>query len=202
MLLDELELEIQCSNECGVELPEIANICNPEPWYGRINEVLFIPCDEVIDEAWVLDLANWTQQFVTVGYKGRRTGKGIGGMAQVNATAIDTGANCGIPTLVGSKFTWEITFRQVIIDKSAQFTTHVFANTLQAGALNSYKLFVRVCDEPDTIYPIGKVALSKFNNTLPEGVDEFMTIEYGFQWKQKGLPMPIHVAGLSTVLGS
>ncbi len=201
-MFEELELDIQCSTECKVELPEIANICNPELWYGRINEVLFVPCGEGVDEAWMLDLANWTQYFVTTNYAGRRTGKGIGSMAQVNATAIDTGANCGLPTLVGSKITWEITFRQVIIDKTAAFTTHAFANSLQAGALNSYKLFVRVCDEPDTIYPIGKVALSKFNNPLPESVDEFMTIEYGFQWKQKGLPMPIHIVGLSTVLGS
>lgn len=201
-MFEELELDIQCGIECKVELPEIANMCSPEPWYGRINEILFIPCEVAIDDAGLLDLANWTQYFVTTGYDGRRTGKGIGSMAQVNATAIDTGANCGIPTLVGAKFTWEITFRQVIIDKSSQFTTHAFANALQSGGLSSYKLFARVCDEPDTIYPIGKVALSKFNNTLPEGVDEFMTIEYGFQWKQKGLPMPIHVTGLSTVLGN
>jgi hypothetical protein len=78
--------------------------------------------------------------------------------------------------------------------------THNFANTLQQGAINNYKLFATFCDAPDMILPIGKVALTKLDNVLPEGTDDKMAIEYGFSWKQKGIPTPFLVPGLSTVL--
>ncbi|CAA7387086.1 hypothetical protein [Chryseobacterium fistulae] len=195
------ELLIACSTDCATEqLPSISDPCNPEVWYGRANEILFVPCTEQIDQSWIMNLGNWQRVFHDTGFMGRKTGKGIGSYTQVNATAIDTGANCGIPTLVGTKTTWELSYRKVIIDRSTQLTTHTFANTLQTGALHQYKLFVRYCDAVDMILPIGKVALSKFNSTLPEGVDDFMTIEYGFQWKQTGIPTPILVPGLGAVL--
>lgn len=195
------ELLIACNTDCQTEkLPEAPDSCNLEVWYGRVNEVLFVPCTEIIDTAWMLDLTNWTKFFVDAGFEGRRTGKGIGSYTQTNATAVDTGANCGVPSLEGTKSTWELTYRKVIIDRSAQLTTHAFANKLQAGALSQYKLFARYCDAPDMILPIGKVSLSKFNNTLPESVDDFMNIEYGFQWKQMGIPTPVLIPGLSAVL--
>jgi|GEM_PF-4814808 len=195
------ELLIACNTDCRTEqLPITIDPCNSEVWYGRVNEILFVPCAEQIDKAWILDLINWKKFFIDAGFLGRRTGKGIGSYSQTNATAVDTGANCGIPSLEGTKSTWELTYRKVIIDRTAQLSTHAFANKLHAGALGQYKLFARYCDAPDMLLPIGKVALSKFNNTLPESVDDFMNIEYGFQWKQMGIPTPILVPGLSAVL--
>ncbi|MCQ4139230.1 hypothetical protein [Chryseobacterium sp. EO14] len=190
-----------CNANCQTEaLPNVVDPCNPVVWYGRVNEFLFVPCIETITTDWIQNLENWAIYFVDTGFLGRRTGKGIGSYTQSSATAVDTGANCGIPSLVGTKSTWEATFRKVIIDRSEQLTTHEFANTLQAGALNQYHLFARYCDAPDMILPIGKVALSKFNNTLPESVDDFMNIEYGFQWKQMGIPTPMLVTGLGAIL--
>lgn len=195
------ELLIACNADCNTEqLPDSPDPCNPEIWYGRLNEVLFVPCDEQIDTAWIMDLTNWERIFINAGFLGRRTGKGLGSYTQTNATPVDTGAHCGIPSLEGTKTTWELTYRKVIIDRSLQLTTHAFANKLHAGALSQYKIFGRYCDAPDMILPIGKVALSKLNNTLPEGVDDYMTIEYGFQWKQMGIPTPILVTGLGAIL--
>jgi hypothetical protein len=195
------ELSIACKNDCAAfELPQLTEPCDSEVWNGRVNEILFVPCTEEIDEAWVADLANWTANFVGPTTKGRRTLKGIGSFQQVNATAVDTGANCGVATLEGVKATWELLFRSIIIDKTSAFETHNFANELAGGALKNYKLFARFCDAPDTILPIGKVALSAFNNILPEGVEEFMTINYGFQWKQRGVPMPVVVPGIDGIL--
>lgn len=194
------ELSIACSTDCvAVELPKLTANCDPQVWYGRVNEVIFVPCTEEIDEAWVANLTNWTSFFTGTG-KGRKSGKGIGSFQQSTATAIDTGANCGIPTLEGAKITWELLFRSVIVDKESTFETHEFANKLQAGALAQYKLFARFCDAPDTILPIGKVSLSQFNNILPEGIEDFMTINYGFQWKQRGIPTPIVVPGIDAIL--
>lgn len=194
------ELNVACNADCvASDLPNLPVECAPEVWGGRVNEVIFVPCAEEIDEEWVLDLANWTRLFTGTG-AGRKSGKGIGSYQQSAGTAVDTGANCGVPTLVGVKMTWELLFRSVIIDKDSAFKTHEFANKLQSGALGQYKLFVRFCDAPDTILPIGKVALSQFNNILPEGVEEFMTINYGFQWKQRGIPTPIVVSGLDAIL--
>lgn len=195
------ELLIACNTNCNTEqLPNITDPCNPEVWYGRLNEVLFVPCSEEIDEAWMMDLSNWESNFITGSFLGRRTGKGLGSYTQTTATAIDTGANCGIPTLEGTKFTYELTFKKVIIDKSTQLTTHEFANKIQSGALSQYKIFGRYCDAPDMILPIGKVSLSKLINTLPEGLDEYMMIEYGFQWRQMGIPTPVLVSGLGAIL--
>lgn len=194
------ELNIACSTDCvASDLPNLPVECSPEVWGGRVNEIIFVPCTEEIDDEWALDLANWTRLFTGAG-TGRKSGKGIGSYQQSAATAVDTGANCGVPTLVGVKITWELLFRSVIIDKDAALKTHEFANKLQAGALAQYKLFARFCDAPDTILPIGKVSLSQFNNILPEGIEEFMTINYGFQWKQRGIPTPIVVSGLDAIL--
>ena len=194
------ELSVACSADCiGTTLPTLPTECNPEVWGGRVNEIIFVPCAEEIDDAWALDLANWTRLFTGTG-TGRKSGKGIGSYQFSAGTPIDTGANCGVPTMVGVKMTWELLFRSVIIDKDEEFKTHEFASKLQAGALNQYKLFARFCDAPDTILPIGKVALSQYNNILPEGTEEFMTINYGFQWKQRGVPTPIVVAGIDAIL--
>jgi hypothetical protein len=195
------ELSIACGTDCvRNELPKLTESCDAEVWGGRVNEILFVPCTEEIDEAWVADLANWTAQFVTTGFKGRRTLKGIGSFQKVGGTAVDTGANCGIATIEGVKLTHELAFRSVIIDKTLAFQTHNFANELQAGALKNYKLFARFCDAPDTILPIGKVALTDINNIMPESVEEFMTITYAFQWKQKGIPLPVVVPGIDGIL--
>lgn len=198
------DLLIACSTRCQVEaLPGYVDPCGDPVWNGRANEVLFVPCTEQIDEAWIQDLSNWQRLFVGTDPTalGRRTGKGLGSYTQTNATAVDTGANCGIATLVGVKITWELTFIKRIFDNTSQLSTHAFANTLQQGALTQYKLFARYCEYPDMILPIGTAALSKLNNTLPESTEDFMTIEYGFQWRQKGIPTPILVPGLGAVLG-
>ena len=195
------ELSIACSTDCAaIELPKLTESCDAEVWNGRVNEIIFVPCTEEIDDAWVADLANWTTFFVGATAKGRRTLKGIGSFQQVNATAVDTGANCGVATLEGVKATWEILFRSVIIDKTSAFATHEFANELASGALKNYKIFLRFCDAADTILPVGKVALSAFNNILPEGVEDVMTINYGFQWKQRGIPTPVLVPGIDAIL--
>lgn len=198
------DLLIACSTRCQVEaLPGYQDPCGNDTWSGRVSETLHVPCTEQIDEAWIQDLSNWQRLFVgtdpTIAL-GRRSGKGIGSYTQANATAIDTGANCGLATLVGGNMTWELTFIKRIFDRTAQLATHDFANKLHAGAMNQYKMFARFCDNPDMILPIGMAALSKLNNTLPESIDDQMTIEYGFQWRERGIPTPILVPGLGAVL--
>jgi hypothetical protein len=196
------ELLIACSTQCATELlPVLGDPCDASVWQGRIDEILFVPCTEEIDEAWVLDLANWTAAFAgSPKGPGRTSGKGIGDIQKSAVTAVDTGANCGVATVEGAKATWQLSFRTLLIDKSDEFLTHEFANKLQAGALSQYKLFARGCENHDIVFPIGTVSLTDYNETLPESTDDYLSISYVFQWKQKGIPTPILVQGLSAIV--
>jgi hypothetical protein len=198
------DLLIECSNDCPtVVLPVLETICNPEGSMGRISELLFLPCDVAIaTEADLLALPFWQTNFKDAGFRGRRTLQGTAGsIAVANQTALDLGINCGLLSVVGSNTTFELTHRVLLMDKSADFITHAFYDALVKGAINNYKIFARYCDAPDNILPIGKVALTSYVPLIPDAVDDLQTFELKFQWKQKGIPTPITVAGLSQLLG-
>jgi len=197
------ELLIQCTSACEVQkLTPQGEVC-PEVWEGRINELLFVECSTAIDSAWMLDLSNWTANFVTSGFTGRRTLKGIGDFQKVAVNAVDLGDSCGLASIVGAPITYEVKFKQLIIEKeSGDFKTHVFYDELQKGAIKNYKVFMRGCEDGDMLYPIGVTALTDFNFVVPENNNEASYFNIALQWKQKGVPMPIRIPGLSTVIGA
>ena len=170
---------------------------------NRINELLLVPCSEVVNDTTILDVQFWSDLFCGVAPAfplGRRTGNIVGDIIGTNGTAIDTGANCGIPSLVNVNKTFELTFFKRSFDKSADFLTNKFFSELEKGGWDRYKVFARMCNFEDTLMPIGKVALTKNIFTLPQGIEDVMTLEIGLSWKQKGVPTPIKIIGLDAAL--
>jgi hypothetical protein len=170
---------------------------------GRLSELLFLPCTvPIADESTLLDLTFWSTNFVGGSATGRRTLQGTAGaLAVANQTPLDLGINCGLLSVVGVNTTYEITHKVMLFDKSGAFATHAFYDALVNGAITKYKVFARYCDAPDNILPIGLTALTGFNFSIPESVDELQMLELKLQFKQRGLPKPITVAGLGQLLG-
>lgn len=197
--LEELFLQ-SCASCSSQTVDNYVEDCAPV-WQGnRINELLLVPCDADINDTSVLDTATWTALFCGNSANGRRSGVGVGSLVQTGATAIDTGANCGIASLVSTKTTYELTFIKRTFDDSEDYLTHKFYSELKNGGWNKYKVFARMCNRPDEVLPIGKVALTKDNYTIPEGIEDVVQLEIGLSWKQHGYPTPIKVAGLDAAL--
>jgi hypothetical protein len=174
--------------------------CTPI-WQGkRINELLLVPCTEIVNDTIVLDTQFWTSLFCGSTPLGRRSGVGLGDIQGTNGTPIDTGANCGIPTLTNVKDTYQLTFIKRTFDESEQYLTHKFYSELKKGGWDRYKIFARMCDSVDEILPIGRVALTKNTFTMPQGIEDVMQLEIGLSWKQNDLPTPIKVVGLDAAL--
>lgn len=199
------DLLVECSTDCATTtLPVLERICEPEGSMGRLSELLFLPCDvPIATEADILNLAFWQTNFKDSGFRGRRTLQGTAGsLAVATQNALDLGINCGLNTVVGVNTTYEITHKVMLFDRSSDFATHKFYDALVKGAIENYKIFARFCDAPDNILPIGKVALTGYNPVVPESTDELQMLELKFQFKEKGLLIPIKVAGLGQLLAS
>jgi len=170
---------------------------------NRLKELLLVPCSEIVNNTTVLDVQFWSDLFCGVGTAfplGRRTGVGVGDIAGTNGTAIDTGANCGIPSLTNVKDMYLLTFIKRTFDKSEEYLTHKFYSELKSGGWDRYKVFARMCDFEDAVMPIGKVALTKNIFTLPQGIEDVMQLEIGLSWKQNSVPTPINIPGLDAAL--
>ena len=167
---------------------------------NRINELLLVPCSSIVNDTTVIDVQFWSDLFCGTTPLGRRTGAVVGDIIGANGTAIDTGANCGIPSLVNVNKQFELTFFKRAFDSSEEFLTNKFFSELEKGGCDRYKIFARMCNFEDTLMPIGKVALTKNIFTLPQGIEDVMTLEIGLSWRQKGVPTPIKIPGLDAAL--
>ena len=90
------ELEIllaNCDANCvTVALPTETIDCNDERLFGNADEILFVPClnNPLVDEASILDTANWATLF-GVGGLGRRIKNLMGSYTQAGANPQDVG---------------------------------------------------------------------------------------------------------------
>lgn len=186
-----------CTTNCAqAVLPtRVASACECKPWSGRLNDLYFLDCSLEVNETNLLDL-DWWEAAITAG-KIFNLGVGIGGYKKKGAITFDAGGCFGATI---EQVEWSLTYEVYCVDKSSVHYTHKFADQLVNGAMKNYNLIGRYCDGNDVIVPIGKAIIADMDNELPTDLTSFMKFSYEFTWKQLGVPTPLEVAGLSSVL--
>lgn len=177
-----------------VEFPQSSALCVCELAVGGVNDLYFIPCDETMSEANLLDVA-WWQNLVTEEKLGR-IGVGLGSIAKKSDRKERVGS-CRTEQIVQT--TWALTYVIKCFDKSSARTTTEQVNTL----INNFSKFLvvaRMCDGSDNVLPIGVFTTSDFNWTVPDNAEEFQSISFELSWPELGLPRTYDVAGLSAVV--
>lgn len=186
-----------CTLEAGCDepdFPQTTESCLCTTAAGGINELYFIPCTEVFTEANVTNVA-WWQDLVTAGTLGK-SGLGLGSIGK-KSQRNERVASCRTEQLTG--ITWALRFVIKCMDKTSARSTHAKVNELIAKA-DKYLLVARMCDGDNDILPVGLFDLSDMNWTVPDNSEESQTVEFEASWKELGLPVPVTVAGLSSVV--
>lgn len=168
---------------------------------GGVNDLYFIPCDQVLSEVNLLDVSWW--QTIKDGSSGSGGGSFLGNMG-IGLGSI--GKKSDIKQRVGSckveqviSTTWALKYVLKCFDKSTDKVTHDQVNQLITNAGN-YQLIARMCDGDNTVLPIGPMSLSDFNWIVPDNFEEVQTIELELSWVELGLPKTYSVTGLSAVV--
>ena len=181
-----------------VEFPQASAVCQCELSVGGVNDLYFIPCDEVLSEANILDVGWWAGLIGGSAEESRlgRLGIGLGSIAK-KADKKERVSSCRLEQVVQT--TWALTYVLKCFDKTSARTTHAQVNAL-ISSFNNFLLVARMCDGTDTILPIGVFTTSDFNWTVPDNAEEYQTITLELSWFELGLPKTYDVAGLSAVL--
>lgn len=172
--------------------------CTTSP--GGVNDLYFIPCDEVMSEVNILDAAGWWASLLTAGSGGGSAlgnmGVGLGSITK-KTDKKDRLSSCKVEQVIST--TWSLKYVLKCFDKSTEKVTHEQINALIANS-GSYQLIARMCDGENTVLPIGPIALSDFNWVVPDNFEELQTIELELSWVELGLPKTYSVTGLSAVV--
>jgi hypothetical protein len=192
---------VTCTTGCTptVNLPAQTTdpACSCSLWNEGINEIYFIPCDEV-DAATIdvdiLDIAWWTA--LKAANKVYKFGIGVGAIAVKNAITKPVPDGCGGTKDVRTNTEWQLTYEKSCIDKTVAMSTHAEMNALIGGALKKFNLVVRYC-EAEFVAFIGAVSLASYD--APHN-GEGLKFSYEFTWKNPEVVVPINVQGLNTVL--
>lgn len=176
----------------------IAN-CNCTTSSGGVNDLYFIPCDQVMSEVNILSLA-WWQTIVTgdspnSSFLGSM-GVGLGSIAK-KTDKKERLSSCKVESVIST--TWALKYVLKCFDKSSEKVTHEQINALINNSGN-YQLIARMCDGDNTVLPIGPMSLSDFNWTVPDNFEELQTIELELSWVERALPKTYDVTGLSAVV--
>lgn len=177
-----------------VQFPQSSALCQCDLAVGGVNDLYFIPCDQVMSETNILDIA-WWQNLVTNELLGR-LGIGLGSIAKKSDKKERVGS-CRPEQIVQT--TWALTYVLKCFDKTSARVTTEQVNTL-INKSNNFLLIARMCDGTDTILPIGIFTPSDFNWTVPDNSEEFQSVSMELSWLELGLPKTYDVAGLSAVL--
>jgi hypothetical protein len=177
-----------------VSFPQSSALCVCELAVGGINDLYFIPCDQVLSEANILDVG-WWQGLIDDENIGR-IGIGLGSIAKKTDKKERVGS-CRTEQIVAT--TWALTYVIKCFDKTSARITTEQINTL-ITKFNNFVVVARMCDGADTILPIGTFTLSDFNWTVPDNAEEFQNAQFEISWQELGLPRSYDVAGLSAVL--
>jgi hypothetical protein len=177
-----------------VSFPLSSALCVCELAVGGVNDLYFIPCDQVLSEDNLLDIG-WWQELITEETLGR-IGIGLGSIAKKSDKKERVGS-CRTEQIVQT--TWGLTYVIKCFDKTSARVTTEQINTL-IQKFNNFLVVARMCDGTDTVLPIGTFTLSDFNWTVPDNAEEFQTAQFELSWQELGLPRTYDVAGLSAVL--
>jgi hypothetical protein len=166
---------------------------------GGVNDLYFIPCDQVLSEVNLLDTA-WWEALVAGDSPGSsflgNIGIGLGSIAKKTDRKERVGS-CKTEQVVST--TWALTYTLKCFDKSVEKVTHEQINTLINGAGN-YLVIARMCDGDNTVLPIGTFIVSDFNWTVPDNFEEVQSVLIELSWFELGLPKTYDVTGLSAVV--
>lgn len=188
------------SVECpATPFPVATASCTCTTSTGGVNDLYFIPCDQVMSETNILDTAWWTD-LLTAGSGGGSAlgnmGLGLGNIAK-KTDKKERLSSCKVEQVIST--TWALTYILKCFDKSADKVTHEQVNALITASKN-YQLIARMCDGENTVLPIGPFATSDFNWTVPDNFEELQFITLELSWVELGLPKTYDVTGLSAVV--
>lgn len=179
--------------------PRATASCNPETSSGGVNDLYFIPCDQVLNEANITDTA-WWQTIVDGDSPGSsflgNIGIGLGSIGK-KGTRSERIASCKVEQLVSA--TWALKYVIKAFDKSAEKVTHEQISTLINNS-GRYLVIARMCDGDNTILPIGGFTVSDFDWTVPDNFEEVQSITIELSWFELGLPKTYDVTGLSAIV--
>ncbi|MEJ7611368.1 MAG: hypothetical protein WKF88_09355 [Ferruginibacter sp.] len=177
-----------------VPMPTRSAVCGVETISGGVNDLYFIPCDSVMSEANILDIA-WWQALVTAAKLGN-IGLGIGSIGK-KSDKKDKLGSCRPEEVVS--MTWALKYILKVFDKTSADIT-----TLQLNAIlkryNTFQVIARMCDGTDTVLPIGTFSVSDFNWIVPESNEDNQSAEFEISWVEFAKPKMYTVAGLSAVV--
>lgn len=169
---------------------------------GGINDLYFIPCDQVMSEANITNTAWWSA--IVAGESGEsgassflgNLGIGLGSIAKKTDKKERVGS-CKVEQVIST--TWAIKYVLKCFDKSSEKVTHEQINALINSAGN-YLLIARMCDGDNTVLPVGSFITSDFNWIVPDNFEEVQSVELELSWFELGLPKTYDVTGLSAVV--
>jgi len=166
---------------------------------GGVNDLYFIPCDQVMSEVNILDTA-WWQTLVDGDSPGSsflgNIGIGLGSIAK-KTDKKERVSSCKVEQLIST--TWALKYVLKCFDKSSEKVTHEQMDALINNA-GSYLAIARMCDGDNTVLPIGIFTLSDFNWIVPDNFEEVQSVELEISWFQLGMPKTYDVTGLSAVV--
>lgn len=182
-----------------VQFPQSTGGCNCDLSVGGVNDLYFIPCDSVMSETNILDLAWWSGLLAENGSGNADLGKigiGLGSIGKKNIKTERVGS-CRVEQVVGT--TWALKYVIKCFDKTSARTTHAQVNALITRSSN-FLVIARMCDGANTILPIGVFTTSDFDWVVPDNFEEYQNITLELSWVELGLPLTYDVPDLSSVL--
>ncbi len=169
---------------------------------GGVNDLYFIPCDQVMSETNILNIAWWTALVAgesgvsgNISFLGN-LGIGLGSIGK-KTTKTERVSSCRVEQV--TSVTWALKYVLKCFDKSAGKVTHEQMNALITSAGN-YLVIARMCDGDNTVLPIGVFTTSDFDWIVPDNFEENQSITVELSWFELGLPKTYDVTGLSAVV--
>lgn len=177
-----------------VEFPASSALCVCDTAVGGVNDLYFIPCDQVMSETNINDIA-WWQGLIDAGKLGR-LGKGLGSIGKKSSKS-ERISSCSTEQPV--QITWALKYVVKCFDKtSSRVTTEQFNALIRS--FGNFLLIARMCDGSDTILPVGVFTTSDVDWVVPDNFEELQTASLELSWNELGLPRTYDIAGLSAVL--
>lgn len=188
------------SDVCPVTpFPTATALCTPLTSAGGVNDLYFIPCDQEMTEANILDTAWWTSIVAGDSPSGSFLGN-VGlilGSISKKSSKTERIGSCKGEQIVST--TWALKAILKTFDKSVDKVTHEQINALIASS-GRYQLIARMCDGDGTVLPIGAFSLSDFDWVVPDNFEEVQQVTLEVSWIELGLPKTYNVAGLSAIV--
>ena len=167
-----------CNNSdvCPVTpFPAATALCIPLTSAGGVNDLYFIPCDQEMTEANILDTTWW--QTLVDGDSPNSTFLGnlgllLGSIAK-KSSKTDRIGSCKVEQIISTS--WALKAVLKTFDKGVDKITHAQINALITSA-SRYQVIARMCDGDNTVLPIGIFSLSDFDWVVPDNFEELQQV--------------------------